>query len=321
MNVIASAFAFREDYGNSMQLTEKSDAEKINLYMKNIVVSLVSAKLKNPEDEVLLVTNRTIDNHYQSQLEAMKIKIVQVPFDKYEMPKKFAWSLAFYKLCALEYLSSQSDYEKILLIDSDTISMQSFGELWKEAENGLLLYSINHSYNHKDRNDIREDYQKLYPDEKRNIVHYGGEFICAERNELQDFMKICNSVYERIKERDFQVKEILGDEAIISIAAALYKEKSMIIDAGAYVYRYWTDDIFYLVSTNTVSNPVCVWHLPAEKDRGLLLLYNYFGKNNGFPETDKVLKILGLPKAKRPINIYNLMGRLQRKKSYLRSKK
>ncbi|MGN0326599.1 MAG: hypothetical protein ACI4DW_09810 [Lachnospiraceae bacterium] len=58
MNVIASAFAFRPNYGSSTQLGKKNDKEKLTIYIKNIVVSLTSAKLHNPGDEVMLVTNQ-----------------------------------------------------------------------------------------------------------------------------------------------------------------------------------------------------------------------------------------------------------------------
>lgn len=321
MNVIASAFAFREDYGNSMQLTNKSDAEKINLYMKNIVVSLTSAKQQNPEDEVMLVTNREIAEPFLSDLSQAGVKISQVEFDRYEMPKKFAWALAFYKLRVLEYLAEETNYEKILLMDNDTISMNNFSEIWKEAEYGLLLYPVNHAFDHGDRDAIRQDFQHLYPEENRNIVHYGGEFICGKRETVNEFMKVCHQVYDRIVASDYQVKDNIGDETILAIAAAFYKEGHTIYEAGAYLFRFWTEKMFYLVATNTVSNPVCIWHLPSEKDRGILMMYDYYKSHKNYPSREKAAEMFGIAKAKRPMNYYGVKGKVMRKMSYLRSKK
>ena len=315
MNVIATAFAFREAYGNSMQLTQKSDAEKINLYMKNIVVSLVSAKKQNPKDEVMLVTNREIAEPYHTQLLSNGVKISLLAFDRYEMPKRYAWALAFYKLCALEYLSGLEAYDKILLVDNDTVTMGGLQELWQEAEYGLLLYPVGHSFLHQERNLIRQDYQKLYPEKDRNIVHYGGEFICGKKEKLQEFMKICSTVYERIRERDYPVAENIGDETILAIAAAIYKENHTIYEAGAYINRFWTVKRFYLVSTNTVCNPVAIWHLPAEKDRGFVQMYDYFCKTGAFPKKEKACAMFGLLPAKRPFTFYVVKSNLLQKKS------
>ena len=65
MNVIAAAFAFEEDYGNSPQLTGRSDEQKIRVYMRNIVVSLISAHKLNPDDKTVLVTNADIPEDYK----------------------------------------------------------------------------------------------------------------------------------------------------------------------------------------------------------------------------------------------------------------
>ncbi len=312
MNVIVNAFAFQEAYGNSMQLDGRNDEQKRKIYMKDLVVSLTSAKLKNPEDEVLLVTNRDVPEPFLEQLKVCGIKNVVIPYDKYVMPKEFAWSLAFFKLCVLDYLANQTEYSHCLLLDTDTITMHSFHDLWEEAQHGLMLYPVNHTYEHPDRADIREDYLKLYPQENENIVHYGGEFICGSRLCLQEFLKECDQVYQRMMEHVDCTNKKLGDEAIIAMAAANYKKLHHVIEAGAYIFRYWTEKN-YLIATNTVHNPVCIWHLPAEKDMGLILLYDYYRKHLCYPDAIKVSKMAGIAPARRPYPIATLRARLKRK--------
>ena len=105
-----------------------------------------------------------------------KIKIIKIEFNDFVMPKTFAWFLAFFKLCALKYIVNNNNYEKILLLDLDTITVQSYKELWMEADHGLLLYNVNHSYEHKDRKSIVQNYQHLYQNDKILVVNLLRQF-------------------------------------------------------------------------------------------------------------------------------------------------
>lgn len=320
MNLIMNAFAFHEKYGNSMQLGQKSDDEKLNIYMKNMVLSLTSAKHKNPEDEVMLVANMEIPAPFDKQLTDKGVKIKIVPFDKYTMPPEIPWSLAFYKLCALEYVSTKENYDKILMIDTDTITMENYGDLWQEAQYGLMLYPVNHTYNHRDRDIIRNTYKQLYPEAQENLVHYGGEFICGTKQVLADFLAECKKVYDRIEAADFKIHKETGDEAILSIAAIYYKKNHDFFEAGAYIYRYWT--VYnYLISTNTINNPVCIWHLPGEKDRGIIYVYDYYMKHGTYPSKEKAAHIFGIYPAKRPKTLLSFIIRVQRKLRSMKAKK
>ncbi|MBE5895306.1 MAG: hypothetical protein E7285_06530 [Lachnospiraceae bacterium] len=313
MNAIVNAFAFSKEHGNSFQLVEKTDDEKLNLYMKNIVVSLTSAKLKNPADEVMLITNITVPQPYASLLDEAGISVRKVPFDCYLVPKRFSWSLAFYKLCVLRYLAEQTEYEKILLLDTDTITMHSFEHLWKEAEHGLMLYNINHAYNHPYRGQIVACRDKFFPECKDNVVHYGGEFLCATREVLSAWMEECNHVFSTVMADENAVPENIGDEEISALAAVFYRKKAPIYEAGAYIYRYWTFKKFYLISTNTVSNPVCIWHLPGEKDSGILRMYGYYVKNKSYPAPEKAIRYFGIAKAKRPLSWHSLWHEVKKR--------
>ena len=319
MNLIFSAFAFKENCGNSHQLGNKKDAEKLNIYMQNIVVALTSAKLNNPEDEVMLVCNEEPDETIKCTLSKKDIKIKLLAFNDYNMPASFPWSLAFYKLCALKELA-KDNYDKLLLMDSDTITMQSFKDIWDEAEYGMMLYNINHTFSHEHRGVQRDSYRKLYPNENCNIIHYGGEFICGKKEDILAFVAETDEIYEKIKACDFDVDNQIGDEMILSAAAAHYKKKGFeIIEAGPYIYRYWTE-VNYLISTNTQHNPVCIWHIPSEKDRGFLYLYNYYMKHGAYPDKAKTAKIMGIWPAKRPKSIMSFYTRVLRKLSNMRGK-
>lgn len=313
-NLIINAFAFKENFKTSMQLQGKMDEKKLALYMENIFVSLKSAALKNPQDDVMLVVNAKVPEQYRTLFEKENIKIKEIPFDRFVMPDNFVWALAFFKLCALSYVVEEEDYDNYLLVDTDTITRESYSEMWEESKAGVMLYPLGHSYHHHDRERIYSDYRKLY-EEELNLVHYGGEYVCGNRQALRFFLEECQEVYHQMEEKQFAVDDHTGDETILSIAAARMQampETPEIIAAVPYIYRYWTNE-FYLVSTNTVYNPVCIWHLPDEKEHAMRYFYRFYRKNNCFPEKKKCLKIAGLRVLKRPMNRYTLQYKIEGK--------
>ena len=170
----------------------------------------------------------------------------------------------------------------------------------------VLLYGVGHTLHHHDRVLIRNDYRSLYPNRHENIVHYGGEFVCAGKMYLQQFVKICIQVYNTMRDSGFAVSKRTGDETILSIAAA---RMDSVINAAPYLYRFWTEE-FYLISTVTVYNPVAVWHIPNEKKTGFLRMYDYYEKHGAFPSVEKAAQIFGIVKAKRPWNRYTLANKI-----------
>ena len=314
-NLITCAFAFKEGFGTSQQLNKAAGSETTDMYLSNIFVALLSAKTKNPEDDVVLSVNTDLSQEWASSFEKAGIKVRKMEFDTFVVPKEFPWSLAFFKLCVLNTFVREGEYRHFLILDADTYTTQSYEDLWKESDFGVVLYPLGHTFSHHDRDVIRRDFQKLYPEESAHlpITHYGGEFVCGNREDLIVYMDKCLEIFERIKEQGFSVEEKIGDEDIWSIAATLLSNDLNIIAADPYVFRFWTTDIFYLVSTCTVSNPVCVWHLPQEKETGLLRLYSFYQKKGFFPDSEKSAKMLGIVKAKRPFNIYTFSNKVNGK--------
>lgn len=310
-NLICNAFAFKEGFFSSLQTDRGAGEQTTEMYLKNIYVALTSAKLYNPNDDVMLITNYELTPEWKKRLEAAGILIRQVPFEEFVIPRQFPWALAFYKLCALyTIVRDEPDYGHILLLDADTFTTRSYEELWKEADYGVLLFPVGHSFHHSDREIIRRDFLRLYPEEApKNIVHYGGEFAAGCREHLKPYLEKCLEVYERMKALDFQMEEHAGDETVWSAAAALIQDKAPVIGAGAYLFRFWTG-AFYLTSTVTVFNPVCIWHIPNEKETGFLRLYAYYQKHGTFPPVEKAAAIFGIRKAKRPLNRYTISNRL-----------
>lgn len=293
-NMIFNALAFKDGFQTSTQIENIS--KKTETYIKNSFVSLSSCKLKNKDCDVFLLTNVDLPLKYKTLFENNNIFIKKIDFKDFILPKEYTWSLAFFKLNALKYALDNLDYDNYLMLDTDTFITNSLNDLFLECRDGLLLYDLDHRLSHPHRMEIINNFSK-YSTTSKSINHYGGEFIGGNKNILKKFTHSLNEEYIKMKNCD-TLDKTLGDEFLISIVAEQFKNN--LIRANRYIYRYWTTD-FYLVSTNYMNNAVDIWHLPQEKETGILWLYDYYIKNKKFPELITCAKKFDFPNYKMPL--------------------
>lgn len=297
MNLIFSAFATLAGY-------KEGDAANLGrtTYDRCTVVALCSAKAQNPGCTVALVTNTAVPQPFLGQLQAAGVEIYDCPFASFGFGAHANWALAYYKLCALDFVLQQKTFERYLMLDVDTYTQYPFDDLWREADDAVLMYAVPHAASQPMAAAISAHYNLLYPAAApHTLTHFGGEFICGSRAVLQGLMALCHEVYDKMQAADCTPKE--GDEAIWSAAAYLSgKAGAPVRPANAYVMRYWLGGRFYYVSTNYCLDPVCTLHLPgAAKDRQLPLIYRYYAKHGAFPPAGRVHSICCLPAARPPI--------------------
>lgn len=310
--LIFNVFATEENYYTSSQIGGKAGEKVTDIYMKNAYVSLVSAK-QNSNDlntDYALIVNKDISADWVKRYSKAGIIVKKVSFDTFLFPEGFSWALAFYKLNAMKYVATHMcEYGECLYLDCDTVIRENLDAIWAELEgnpDGVMMYSVDHSILNADRKVIIQT-NEIINGKWQAVTHFGGEFVCAKRVILKEFMETVESVYHKIKEIQFEVPTDIGDEALLSIAAREWK----IIYANPYIYRFWTDRNFYLVSNNTVYNPVLIWHLPQEKRKGILRVYNYMIKNdNQLPNDKNLLNYLSLPNGRKPFKIYDYWWRI-----------
>lgn len=296
-NLIFNAFAYIENTKGAVNINENNDTKVIEIYMKLCVASLVSAKKNNADSDVALVTNYVIPEKYITIFKKHEIKIINIKFDNFVFDKNMKWNLAFFKLCALDYVVKNLKYENYLLLDTDTYTQNNLNDLFLESSKKILLYNMQHAISISQAINMNDEYKKLY-NEQVYMTNYGGEFICGNRKNLSIFLNECNRVYKKMIKENFQTKH--GDEFIICCSALKLPE--LIKDGAPYIYRYWTGS-FYLVSTNYKYNPISILHLPAEKNYGLIWIADYIIKNGKLPNKKKLWKKIGLPKAIRPFSL------------------
>lgn len=313
-NLITCAFAFKEGFQTSRQISKLAGNETTEMYLKNLYVALSSAKEKNPGDDVVLSVNIDLDCNWITRFEQAGVTVRKMDFNTFVVPKEFLWSLAFFKMCVLYTWVKEGNYDRYLILDADTYTTHSYDDMWMEADLGMLLYPLGHTFSHSDRAVIRRDFERICPEEssKLPITHYGGEYVCGNKEMLSQYMDCCLELFDKIAAQGFKVEDKIGDESLWSIAATLLYSKMPFIASTPYIFRFWTEE-FYLVSTQTVSNPVSIWHLPQEKETGFIRLYNYRLKKGSYPSIEKSAKIFGIVKAKRPFNRFTLGNKINGK--------
>lgn len=288
-NIICIPFAYEKEKYSGVNI--KNIKKTLIIYQKNFAVSLISAKKNNPNDTVALVTNLDvdmIDSTILKLLEMNNIKILHVEYDSFIFPNKYLWSLAFYKLCALKYLSN-SEYDNICYMDTDVYVQDSFKNIWLETKQNILLYDINHGLGIDDYKTIVDEFSSFLNTKNQYLTHFGGEFYASNRENAKTFIKHCEEIYNEMVERNFVTTK--GDEFIISIAAS--SMKTHIKNAGAYIFRYWTGT-FRLISTSYKNNSVTVLHIPSEKEKGIIKIFNKYVSNNKLPSNNRAWKLLHL---------------------------
>ena len=241
--VLLIPFAYNSDFKTGVNVNRDS---AYDIYMKNLVVSAISAKNNGGCNlTVVVATNISIPQNIKELLENNNIEIVNEDFDVFTFDNKIDWGLAFYKLCAIYKFAREYEFEYYSYADTDVYIQKAYDDIFKECDQNILLYDINHGLSTTDYNILLEELCAYYKSSKL-ITHYGGEFFAANRQNTLIFTERCLEIYKKMINESITTSK--GDEFILSIAAD--ELKSIVKNGGAYIYRYWTSQGMRLVSTN-----------------------------------------------------------------------
>lgn len=278
--LIFSAYANLDNANTSVNIS--NNKERCSIYYRNIVVALTSAKVNNFNCDVALVTNQNIPEEYLSILSRYEILIINCAFDSFYFKGDYAWTLAFYKLCAYTKVLS-FDYDDYLMIDSDVFVQNSLNMLWNWTPDYLVMM---------DTDETTERWQNelhSYLETSTYVTHWGGEFIAGSKSIISHFIGKCKVIFDDMLAKDFTT--IHGDEFIESVV--IYLNHFRVKHAGMFVYRFWTRTD-YRVKTTLPKGGISVLHVPAEKEYGMLNLYRYIVRYNSVPKQHLAQKILHL---------------------------
>lgn len=283
--IIAIPFAYIEGMNSGANMRKET---AFDYYLQNICVAAASAKHCNPRYTVALVTNlkeESIPSQYTETLRRHHVQFIERPYDRFLFPLDYRWALAFYKLCALSYLT-EMDFDKICYLDADVYVQGSLDDAWKVCTDHLVLYDIAHGKRSVNKELSDEIKAFLHCEDTDGYKHFGGEFFMANEDDAKRFVAEAQEVYRRMIETGFRTMK--GDEFILCIVGK--KMDDRISDAGSYTFRFWTGWKYRLVHDIYRKDPVAILHLPDEKVYGLPYLYRRYIKKGKIPENRVVWK-------------------------------
>lgn len=287
-------------YGGNTGVSIQNLNMQLDTYMKNVCVAAASA-VRNADSsvDVMVVSNIQLPNPYYSLLRDFGVKYEFCSFDKFNFGERNAdgtvvnWQLAFFKLCALGHCLSHFDYSHICFMDTDVFVQRSFDAIWSEAEKNIMLYDICEPMGGYM---IKEMQEFLQTD--AYLTHFGGEFFAASYELARMFITECENIFNEMKSVGFMTKS--GDEFITSIAA--YRLRQKVKNAGAYIRRYWTGS-YRMVCDDYKHGNISILHMPAEKEQGIITVYNRYIVKGKIPSKNRVWRLCHLSKPSMRVRI------------------
>lgn len=272
------------------------------LYWKNVTVFCATARRCNPDARILIVTNDTPDLDLDGRplrqiLDQLKVETAYTPFQEFKPSLELSARFLniFYRYDVIRALGQEiaPDADAIFLMDSDCVWTHPLPDLSTLLQPDTLLISNPYgerkpNRRHPDRLS-RADMGKLfgtldpvYPN--KYPTWYGGEMVGGSGAAFRTF-------YAELK----RVWALVLDYA--KHAPPRFVNGLSIMDSDEYVSAYVYNrgvvkihiepGFFRRVYTQEFPNTVraadldlAVWHLPGEKERGLLLLFQQAVQTN-----------------------------------------
>lgn len=283
-----------------------SGKNRQELYYQLCSIALMSARHHNGQNtDIALVTNTDVPGEFKDLFEQNNILVIRCKFDAFFFGNDYKWCLAFYKLCAFEYVVKNYDYACYAYMDTDVYIKGSFDNIWEECADNILLYDFNSGLNDKFYRRFLDEVADFLG-ERRIITHYGGEFCACNRADAKELVGIMRECFENMRARGFETKA--GDEFILSVSA--HKMKNKVKNAGAYVFRYWTGDYRLVTSAHKYGSDMVVLHCPQEKRWGFTRIYAQYISKGKIPGNQTVYRLLHLDHRRLRIYLSALKARI-----------
>lgn len=258
-------------------------------YMKNLCIALISAADHNGNDtDVCLVTDTMPEKKYADLITASGAKIIIVKYDMFRFSADYPWSLAYYKLCALYHIVHEAQYENYCIMDTDVMAINEMAPVWDACDNfAILSYSVLEDfYANKYREFLLgiQAFQGL----SVNVDRFSGSFIAFSSSHAKVYSETALEVFNEMIEKQYVTP--YGDEFI---EAVTFKRMSAdVTDFKEYTKQFWTDSKHSI--TGRFSDSLVLIHLPNEKERGMIKLFDSYYSKGKKPSVSKIRTVLSL---------------------------
>jgi hypothetical protein len=261
---------------------KSSSAEFQSIYWQCVVVFFATSVRNNPSANHLLCTNAeklpNLGNFNMEEFFAnIGVKVAQLPFT-YKHPLEYfhAFRSTYFKFDIVKYLKNNSESNDICMsLDSDCVWVNSVDRMIEAIEkNGIATYERFYPEDQAINGLTRGEMQKIYSELGYNIEqappYFGAEFIGGTGENIKKLSEEIDLIWNISLERFAQGKSKFNTEE--QMLTYIYNKQGYAPGtANPYLERIWTSAQFYTASKSNFQ--LDVWHLPAEKTRGIKRLF------------------------------------------------
>lgn len=272
-----------------------------SVYMQIQVPFFTTFRHYNPKARLIFFTNLTAEAlppFLTDLFQRTGTEIVTLPYTCHP-PKGWykAWMNQFYLYDIFKEMEKRMQPDDTLLLcDADCLCRMPLDSLFQSVrENKSALYDIGFSPDYVINDTTLEQMDAVYTSyygtpPSAPIRYYGGEFIALNREAITGI----NREVPGLQAFNFAIpagNPRLHEEAhMLSVLAERLGLRNDI--ANRYVKRLWTNRHYNNVVSGDENLPV--WHLPAEKKRGLYYLYRMLEHDHAILDEKKFWKKAGV---------------------------
>lgn len=280
MNYISIVFFVNDKYSYA-----NSKNNKLDKYYKNMINLYQLAKINKLKNNtsLILFSNNEIPNKFKKRFDELNVEII-IRDNNHIPPSGYSnmWEGTFFYLDAIEYFSKVLEKEDILImIDPDCIISRDLTPVLDIINlKEVVMYKLDYPFEYCQNGLSRKEMKNIIMEEINKDVNpsfFGGEFYGFKGNVIKNISESLEEAWEMSLNRFYNNKTYFKTEEHI-FTYIFYKLSYESGNANRFIKRIWTAPSYSNVERDDLD--YIIWHLPAEKDRGLIKIYNKFFSHN-----------------------------------------
>ena len=270
---VCFAAAFQHASGKAPNASTKDDRGKFNIYYKCLVVLFLSLRRVYRDQRLVLISDQKLPPFYSDCLDCLTVEQIIITPTLTNLSSSFPGCL--FTLSLLERFREFVDVQRddlLVILDPDCVIRAGFDDfLLGLGDNRIGAYSIDYPLDRIVNGYTRNSLGQICSDIFNKggvapIKYYGGEFFAFP-------VQLLDLVNSRVKQVVLWIEEngessnSITEEHVLSLVLNALPERYLVVDAARIIKRVWTSFKFRNVTGQ--EELLRIWHLPAEKKRGL----------------------------------------------------
>lgn len=273
---------------------------EFDVYLKNIIVCFASLRKFNTSLELQLVTNINVKEPFESILKDLNVEITLIPFT-FEPPVQLGlrFKACFFILDCIKDMKKSTLFIDPDVICMNPIQMDQFRLGESQGSIGVLnmKFSKDFEVNGISHAEAVAIYKGITRRDSRFGFHVGGEAFFLPLQTKEDFLeRILSYWIESLKITDSKI--LPTEEHIFSVIVKDFRT----FELNKTILRIWTAKSYRGSEGGRFDLQLPLWHMPAEKTRGILKIYELLVDKNDrlnqsiFDDKQLIAKLLHLDK-------------------------